>query len=172
MQGLIRFVGIANVAVWLGAVVFFTVAGGPAFFSAEMANVLPRQHAGRVAEIIIGRLATVQIWCAAIALFHLLAEHLFNGKRVERRIVVGLSVLLTINLAAKFWLLPKMHQLQTVRYAETTTPELKAAAISQFGLLHGLSWIGNLIVIAALGYYLWTLTRPPQPLGRFSTGLR
>ncbi len=172
MHGLIRFVGIVNAAVWLGAVVFFTVAAGPAFFSAEMATVLPRQHAGRVAEIIISRLATVQIWCAAIALLHLLAEHLFSGKRVEQRTLGSLLVLLAINLAAKFWLLPKMHQLQMVRYGETTTPEQKAAAISQFGLWHGLSWVGNLIVIACLGYYLWRLTRPPQPLGRFGGGLR
>ncbi len=172
MHSLIRFVGIMNAAVWFGSVVFFTIAAGPAFFSAEMATVLPRPHAGRVAEIIISRLATVQIWCAAIALLHLLAEHLFSGKRVERLTLGGLAGLLVVNLAVKFWLLPTMHRLQIIRYAESSTPEEKAAAISQFGLWHGLSSAGNLVVIACLACYLWVLMRPPVPVGRFGGTLR
>lgn len=172
MQSSIRFVGIVNAAIWLGAVVFFTIAAGPAFFSAEMATVLPRPHAGRVAEIIIGRLATVQIWCVVIALLHLLVEHLFSGRRVEQMTLGGLLAMLGINVLVKLWLLPKMHLLQMIRYSESVTPEQKNAAISDFGLWHGLSSLGNLFVIAWLGFYLWTLTRPPQLSGRFAPALR
>ncbi len=172
MHGLIRFVGILNAAVWFGSVVFFTIAAGPAFFSAEMATVLPRPHAGRVAEIIISRLATVQVWCAVIALLHLLAEHLFSGKPVARLTLGGLVGLLLLNLSVKFWLLPTMHRLQVIRYSELSTPEQRDAAVSQFGLWHGLSSAGNLLVIACLAYYLWLLLRPPAPVGRFGGVLR
>jgi hypothetical protein len=171
MHGLIRFVGIVNASVWFGAVVFFTIAAGPAFFSAEMASFLPRPHAGRAAEVLISRLANVQIWCAVIALLHLLVEYLFSGRRADQLTLGALAAMLVINLTARFWLLPRMHQLQVIRYSDGATPADKAAAISQFGLWHGLSSFGNLVVIAWLGYYLWLLTRS-QPLGRLGSSLR
>ncbi len=171
MHSLIRFVGVLNASVWFGAVVFFTIAAGPAFFSAEMASFLPRPFAGRAAEVIITRLANVQIWCAVIALLHLLVEYLFSGRRADQLSLGVLAAMLLINLTARFWLLPRMHHLQVIRYSGVATPAAKDAAVSQFGLWHGLSSIGNVVIIAWLGFYLWQLTRP-QPLGKYGGGLR
>jgi hypothetical protein len=39
MIGILRFIGIANAAVWFGSLIFFTVVVGPAFFSEGMINL-------------------------------------------------------------------------------------------------------------------------------------
>lgn len=169
MQQVIRFVGVLNGAVWFGALIFFTVAAGPAFFSAEMASFLPKPHASRAAEVIIGRLFQLQQWCAAIALLHLLVEYLYSGKRAPRFVLVLLVSALVLSALGGHWLLPKMHELLVVKYSATTTELEQAAAGSAFGMWHGISWIMNLLMIGMLTYYLWQLTHPTRGV-RF-TGL-
>jgi hypothetical protein len=53
----LRFLGVANAAIWLGAAVFVTCLAGPAFFSAEMLAVFggQRYYAGAAAEVFISR---------------------------------------------------------------------------------------------------------------------
>ena len=168
MQPFLRFVGVLNAAVWFGSVVFFTLMAGPAFFSAEVATFLPRSYAGRVAEVIIGRLVMLQIGCAVIGLLQLGVERLYFGRRSDRWITAVLTVLLGMNLLAAGWLLPRMHELQQIRYSRTASETQKASAAGSFGLWHGLSQAANLAAMAALGTVLWRLTRP-VPVARFAT---
>ena len=160
MHIFIRFVGVLNAAVWFGAAVFFTVAVGPAFFSAEILEFLPRPYAGRVAEVILERYFILQQWCAAIALLHLLVEYLYSGRPADHFTVGLLGVLLCIGLAGGYWLQPRMHALQRARYSSQTTPAQKADAERAFGLLHGASQVVNLLSMAGLLYHVWRVTRP------------
>ena len=164
MQSFIRFLGVLNAAVWFGAVVFFTVVAGPAFFSGEMAGFLPRPHAARAAEIVVARLVSLQEWCAVIALLHLLVEHLYFGRR-SGRLVLGILIgMLAVNVIAGWWLLPKMNGLQRIRYSPQASEVQRAGAKSAFDLWHGLSQLGNLLVMSGVGFHLWNLTRPPAQL--------
>ncbi len=160
MQAFIRFVGVLNAAVWFGAVVFFTLVGGPAIFSTEMQGFLPLAYRGRVAEVIIGRLFLMQQWCAVIGLLHLLVEYLYFGRRGEGRRATLLTGLLFVNLLGGYWLLPRMHELERIRYSPLSTATQVAAAAGTFNVWHGFSQVVNLLAILALGYYLWKLTRP------------
>jgi hypothetical protein len=160
MQAFIRYVGVLNAAVWFGAVVFFTLAGGPAFFSDEMLSFLPRPYAGRAAEVMIGRLFVLQQGCAVIALLHLLVEQLYFGRRGAARRAALLGGLLIVNVLGGHWLLPRMHELERIRYAPASTVAEAAAAASRFGLWHGFSQVVNLLVIVSLAYYLGKLARP------------
>jgi hypothetical protein len=164
VQPFIRFVGLVNIAVWFGAAVFFTVAAGPAFFSAEMLGFLPKPYAGRAAEVIIERYLLLQQWCGAIALLHVLVEYLYSGRQTERWSLGLLSALFVLALMGSYWLQPHMHELQRTMYATTSTVVQQAAARSRFGLLHGASSVVNLLMICGLLYYLWKLTRAVQPL--------
>jgi hypothetical protein len=163
VQPFIRFVGLINIAVWFGAGVFFTVAAGPAFFSADMLSFLPRPHAGRAAEVVIERYLLLQQWCGAIALLHMLVAYLYSGRQVERLSLGLVSTLLVLALIGSHWLVPHMHQLQRTMYSPVTSAVQQAAARSSFGLLHGASQVVNLLMILALLYHLWHLTRPLNP---------
>ena len=153
-----------NIAVWFGAAVFFTVAAGPAFFSAEMLSFLPKPYAGRAAEVIIERYLLLQHWCGAIALLHVLVEYLYSGRQVERWSLALLSALFVLALIGSYWLLPHMHDLQRIMYSSAASIAQQAAAKSRFGLLHGASYLVNLLMIAGLVSHLWRLTRAGQPL--------
>ncbi|MCB1125921.1 MAG: DUF4149 domain-containing protein [Verrucomicrobiae bacterium] len=168
MQTAIRFIGVVNAAIWLGSAVGFTVVVGPAFFSSEMLGIFPRPYAARAVEVVIGRLYSFQMLCAFVALLHLAFEY-FQQPRPPSRFHVGLlTVLLGLNLAGTFWLLPTMHQLEAVRYSDATTVEQKTLAKQRFGFWHGSSQVVNLGVMLALGYHLWRLTRPADK-PRFSS---
>ncbi len=164
MQRLLRFVGLLNLAVWLGGAVFFTVAVGPAFFSGEMLSFLPRPYAGRAAEVIVERYLGLQCWCAGVALLHLLAEYLHSGRPVARLTLGLLTGLLALGLLGGNWLVPKMHALERVRYSPRTTPVEKAQAAATFGVLHGTSQAVNLLQLAGLLYLFWDLARPGSAL--------
>lgn len=162
MQTAIRFIGIVNAAVWLGSAVCFTIVVGPAFFSTEMLEVFPRPYAARAVEVVISRLYSFQMLCAFVALLHLAVEY-FQQPRPASRFHVGLlTLLLGLNLAGAFWLLPTMHHLQAVKYSPQAAVEDKAAAERRFAFWHGTSQVVNLGVLAALGFHLWRLTRPPE----------
>ena len=170
---LLRFVGLVNAAVWLGSAVFLTFAAGPAVFSPQMAEVLPRYHAGRVAQILLSRYFILQYVCSGIAVLHLLAEWLYAGRKPGRFDVTLVSVLLGCALLGGIWLQPKMKQLHVVKYATNTSLVQKEAATRSFGLWHGVSQSFNLVLLGGILAYFWrktndaTLPRPlrsPRPL--------
>ena len=84
MIGFLRFVGVANAAMWFGASIFFTFSVGPAFFSDKMIGLLTRPYAGAAAQIVIERYFLFHELCGAVALVHLVAEWLYMGKPLQR----------------------------------------------------------------------------------------
>ncbi|RME92859.1 MAG: DUF4149 domain-containing protein [Verrucomicrobia bacterium] len=172
MQALIRFAGILVVVVWLGGMVCFTLVVGPAFFSAEMGEVLPRPHAARAIEVLFERYYVVQIGCGALALAQLLVERVVSRRRVGRWRAAVLGLMVAGAAWGAYWLLPSMHNLQAVRYGPGRSAEERREAAGAFAFWHGVSQGMNLAGMGVLVWHLWWLTRPedlrkPLRLGRF-----
>lgn len=160
MVGLLRFIGLVNAAVWFGALVFFTLAVGPAFFSEQMLGLLGRPHSGAAAQIVLSRYFNLQIWCAGIALAHLIVEWLYTARPFQRYILLLLMVLFTLGLLGGFVIQPKMKELHLRMYAVESSETVRKSAGRSFGLLHGTSMVLNLFVISGVLVYLWHVAKP------------
>ena len=171
MLGFLRLVGILNAAVWVGTVIFFTFAGGPAFFSDDMMQLLGRPHAGAAAQILVYRYFIVQQWCAGVALAHLIAEWLYSGRPFARLNLLLLMSLFMISILGAYVMHPKLKELHLRIYSPQTTQEVKVSAKRSFGILHGASSVLNLFVIGGVLVYLFQVTKPVNNT-RFSSVTR
>jgi hypothetical protein len=160
VQRAIRFIGVLNAAVWLGAAVFFALAARPAFLSAEMLSFLPRPHASRAAVVMLDRYFVVQQWCAGAALAHLLLEYVQSGRSMGGWILGMLAGLLGVGVAGGHWLAPALHELQRVSFSTLAAAAQKAEAAGRLTALNITFEVVNGLVILALLYYLWCLSRP------------
>jgi hypothetical protein len=166
--GFLRIIGVINAAVWFGSLIFFTTAVGPAFFSDEMTSLLTLPYAGAAAQIVLKRYFYLQIWCAAVALAHLIGEWLYSGKPFQRFTLLLLMSLFSLSLIGGYIFLPKMKQLHLRMYAVQTTPAEKVSAKRSFWILHGTSSVLNLFVICGVLVYVWQVTKPVNT-ARFSS---
>lgn len=153
--GLLRFVGLLNAAIWLGAAISFTVALGPAFFSAEMKSILPPPYNGAAAQIIIKRYFILLYCCGGIALLHFVLEKLYSGKVFERLTAGALVFAICLGLLGGIWLQPKLRDLHLKKYDSRSSPELRAQVDRSFKTWHGVSQTMNLAVIGGLLLYFW-----------------
>jgi Domain of unknown function (DUF4149) len=167
--GFLRFVGIANAAVWFGAAIFFTLGVGPGIFSEDIQKLFGDAafpyYAGGVALVLIKRYFVLQYLCGMIALVHLLAEWLYLG-RAPSRFTLGLVILLVIlALAGGIWARPRMTALRQTMYSAPTQAQREEAK-NTFRTWHGLFQTVNLFMIIGQGVYLMRVTRP-QDTGRY-----
>ena len=140
---------------------FFTLAVGPAFFSEEMLRLLGRPHAGAAAQVVLSRYFGLQMFCAGIALAHLIAEWLYTARPFQRFALLLLMGLFAIGFLGGFVLQPKMEDLHLRMYAEQAmTQEDRQSAERSFRILHGTSMVLNLFVISGVLVYLWHVAKP------------
>ena len=163
MIGFLRFLGLLNAAVWLGAAISFTIALGPAFFSSEMKTLLPPPYNGVAAEIVIQRYFILLHCCGGIALLHLILEKLYLGKRMERLTLAVLALSISLALLGGFWLQPKLKQLHLKKYDARSPAALRADAGQSFKIWHGISQTLNLFVMGGLLVYFWRLSISSSP---------
>ena len=166
MSGILRFVGVVNAAVWLGAAVCFTFVAAPAMFSAEMKEILGPQnypfYSGRIAQMVVARFFVLQYVCGAIALAHLLVEWLHLGRPLLR-LTAGLATgLFALGLAGGLWLQPKLKQLHQSKYAhsEPHSPAAKEQVARSFRVWHGVSQAANLLALIGLTVYVARVASP------------
>jgi hypothetical protein len=163
--GLLRFVGMVNAAIWLGAAVFFTFAGGPAVFSDDMRTLLGGTNfpyfSGAIAQILIARYFKLQLVCGGIALAHLFVEWLYLGRPVRRFTWGLLVILLGLGLAGGVWMQPKIKRLHHAKYTSATA-QGRAEARDALRIWHGAAQGVNLLVLAGLGGYLWRMAQPEE----------
>ncbi len=161
MIGLLRFIGLLNAAIWLGAAISFTFALGPAFFSEEM-KALFRQHYynGAAAQIVMKRYFILLYCCAGIALLHLCLEKLYSGKTFERLTSVALALAISLSLLGGIWLQPKLRELHLRKYNARSSLEVRSQADRSFKTWHGVSQTINLFVIGGLLIYFWRSSGP------------
>ena len=165
---MLRFVGVLNAAVWIGAAIFFTFVAAPAFFSPEMKQLLGPAYSGAAAQIVVKRYFVFHLVCSTVAIAHLVLEWLYSGRPLHRWLLYLLLGIFAAALLGGFVLEPKMKQLHYVMYARGVTPAQQAQARSTFGLLHGLSQVGNLAVLAGLLANFWQVNNPNTPIRFFS----
>lgn len=173
----LRFVGVLNASVWFGGAVFFTLTAGPAVFSPDMLNnfggvqhPLSRFYAGLVAQVLIDRYFSLQLWCTGIAILHLLAEWLYTGRAARSLVIYLLGFVLVVGIFSSFYLQPKLKELHLTKYSSQAALEVREEATQSFRLWHGVSQTLNLIVLAGLGFYLWHVVNPSDGV-RF-TGMK
>ena len=168
----LRFIGVLNAAVWLGAAVFFTFAVGPAFFTAEVTDIFHgRFWPGVMAQFVVGRYFYLQQICGVVALVHLVAEWFYLGRALKRLNVVLLGGLLLFGFVGGFWFQPKLHELHLAMYSmnEQYQPVSlsvaeRTAARKSFRTWHGVSRVMDLVALAGLVVYFWRVTHPSDDL--------
>ena len=161
MIGFLRCVGLLNAAIWFGAGIHFTFFAGAAAFSPEMKELIGANNypyfSGAIAQILITRYFRLQIICAIIAFIHLWADRLYFGRPPEKR-WVGLSLLLlSLTLAGRYWLQPRLSALHKLKYAVNVSPQVQEAASASFRAWHGVAQMINLAMLIGLGIYLWRI---------------
>jgi hypothetical protein len=167
VSGFLRLAGILNIAVWLGAAVFFNVSVGPAFHSEAMSDLLgPKSYpyfSPAVEQILAARLFHLQIACGVMALLHVLAEWLYSGRSPQKRWLALLVAVLAIALTAGGWLEPKLAMLHNVRYGGNAGIGQRENAARAFSAWQQADRLANLLVIAGVAVYLWGVVNPPDP---------
>jgi hypothetical protein len=164
--GFLRFLGILNAGVWLGAAIFVTVGAAPAIFSQEMKDLLGAKYypsfSGSIAQIVIARYFRLQVICCFLALVHVLAEWLYCGKTPRKLRLSLLIGLVSVSLVGDYGFQPKIKELHHVKYSPAATPAQREAAAQSLRAWHGLSQSVNLLMLVGLTVYLWRLTNPPD----------
>ena len=152
---------VVNAAVWFGAGLFLTVVVGPNFFSPAVTDLVGRQNAGLIAQSVLAKYFVLQGVCTAVALA-LQLRSVTGGSALARRSRWGLAVVLMLVCVGGFWLQPKLVELNRQRYATTTSTEERAVLARQFGMWHGVSQVGNLLVLIGALAHLVILAHGPQ----------
>ena len=166
MNGILRFVGLLNVAVWLGGTVFLIVVAAPALSSSDTSRLLgPANfpyYSGAIAQLVLARWFHLQIVCGIIALLQLLGQRLCSG-RFHRKLTVGLAVaLFAIAIAGANWMTPRIQELHSLRYTTTATPAQRDTAARSLRNWHWLLQFSNLLTLSGLVIFGWQLDHPPD----------
>jgi len=168
----LRFIGVLNAAVWLGAAFFFTFAVGPAFFTAEVKDIFKGLFwPGVMAQFVIERYFYLQQICGVIALVHLIAEWFYLGRPLQRLNVALLAGLLLFGFVGGFWIQPKLHELHRVMYsmneqyqAVSLSVAERTEAAKSFKTWHGVTRVMDIVALAGLLVYFWRVTHPSDDL--------
>jgi hypothetical protein len=171
MLPIIRALGLLNAAVWFGAAVFFTAVAGPAIFSPEVANFLPRPQAGRLALALIDRYFLLHYVCGGIALVHLIAEWLASGRPLPRFRLALILGLLAVALAGGFGIQPGMRAQHRKAYDPKTPAAEQAIALKEFRRTHGLTQAANLGLMAGMLIHLLMIPATGLPRAGLRKGV-
>lgn len=155
---IVQLVFVLTTAVWLGGAVFFTFVAGPMFFAPELAEALPKPRDGLVAQELIHRFTAFQLSLAAIAALALLVGWRFEsegeGGKFPRARALLLAAMVALIVFGLIYITPRLEWLHQMKYPDYfkigTTPEETAYANKSFGPLHGISQVGNLVVLFGL----------------------
>ena len=163
MQRIWYVLAVVNAAVWFGSGLFLTVVVGPNFFSPAVTDLVGRQNAGLIAQTVLAKYFVWQGVCAGLAL-GLQWCHCGGGRRAWRSRGLLAALLVLVGVGG-LWLQPKMVALNRQRHAVTTSDEERAVLARQFGMWHGVSQVGNLLVLLGAFAHLVILAHGPTAHG-------
>ncbi|MGE3308613.1 MAG: hypothetical protein AB7O66_01495 [Limisphaerales bacterium] len=173
----LRLAGLVVASIWLGGTVLFVVALDPLFGRAEVVRLLGPLYSGELGLIAIQRFQLFQVLCASVALIHTLADWLYSGRPLDRRLLALLVVLLISASLGKVWLAPKCRALNIQAHLgpnqrvlrEPGTPAQRQAAHS-LAVWQGLGVILNVISMAGISLYFYHASHQgnggPRPFPR------
>lgn len=162
----LRFAGMANAAVWLGAAVFLALGAEPGVFSTETLGHLKRPSYDSVVVdgILRTRFLYFSLACGGVALLHLMAEWLYLGRRVPRfslGLVAGLIVLVLLNCG---WLESHLSALHEARFKAQASRFAAQQAQQSFDRWQRASTAGDILMLGGLVLCLWRVARDDDPL--------
>jgi hypothetical protein len=168
----LRFVGVLNLAIWLGAAVFLALAARPALSSQAMKETLGAGNypffSEEILRIVLVRYLYVQLVCGVIAVVHLFAEKLYLGKSPDQGVLTVLVCLLIVSGLQGGVIQPKLKALNRAQY--TSTPQNRQAAQQSFGTWKGILTLSQLFTLGALTFSLWRTANPPETPRFISSG--
>jgi hypothetical protein len=160
----LRFIGLMNASVWLGAAVFFSACAVPATLSPEMEQLLGAKNfpffSGAAAQIITSRYFVFLSVTAVVALLHLLAEWLYMGRPARRLSMFLLGGLLAVVLICGLWIEPHLETLHNRRYAPGIQTVERAAAARSLRFWQAGFVVLNSLMMAGLVVYVWRVANP------------
>ena len=166
----LKFVGMTNAAVWLGAAVFLALGVEPGVFSTETLGFLKKPFYDYFSVVMDGIIRTHFLYfslkvCGVVALMHLMAEWLYLGRRVPRpslSLVIGLIALVLLNC---LWLQSHLFGLHEARFkTQTSRPAAQQGLQQSFDRWQRVSMAGDALMIGGLAFYLWRVAREDDPL--------
>lgn len=163
MIGLLRIVGVLNAAVWLGAAVFFNFLAAPLFSNPEVTSVLPWKYSGWVAQAALDRHFQLHLWCAGIALLHLVSECVYLGRPLSRFQLFLLAGLLCLALVGGYGLQPQLEKLHVKRFHAGSTPQEVQQATRGYGAWSAVTQFLGYLALAGVVAHLWHVTGLNQP---------
>lgn len=156
----LRLTGLATAAVWLGGTVLFIFALDPLFSGSHLLRLLGPLHAGETGLLAFERFQLFQVVCASFALIHVLAQWLYSGRPIDRRVLILLVVLLGLASGARLGIAPRCRVLnaqaflgpnrQILRQAQT--PAQRQAERS-LAIWQGIAVVLNILSLAGVTVY-------------------
>lgn len=163
----LRLAGLGAAAVWLGGTVFYVLGVDPLFGRTELLRLLGPLHAGETGFLAAQRYYLFQVVCASVALVHALAEWLYSGKPLDRRLVLLLSILLAAGSLGRLYIIPTSQGLNARAYMgpqrqiqrQPLTPAQRQAEQS-LGLWQGAAIALNILTLAGVTLYFLQQASP------------
>ena len=163
----LRLAGLVVASIWLGGTVLFVVALDPLFGRTEVLRLLGPLYAGEIGLLALKRFYVFQILCAGVGLVHVLAEWLYSGRPLDRRLLALLSLLLVLASTGKVWLAPKCQELNVQAYLgpnqrvlrEPATP-IQRRAEHSLTVWQGVAVVLNVVSLAGVALYFFQASSP------------
>jgi len=147
-----------NAAVWFGSAVFFTFLVTTVFHVPEILKVLGWCYSGWVLQFLWARYFDLQLWCAGVALLHLVAECVYLGRPLSRFQLYLLVGLLCFALMGGFLLQPKVKELHLARYQKDAPSQQVKAAERAYPVWNGVTQFLNYLSLLGIMIYMWQVT--------------
>ncbi|MAZ12806.1 MAG: hypothetical protein CMO71_08370 [Verrucomicrobiales bacterium] len=174
MAGFIRFIGIFNIAVWVGGSVFFSFLAGSVFFSPEVTRFTPPPYNGLVAQAMLERFFMLHYICGILGIAHLLIECFIKQGTFPKKGIIYVGLLLLLAIIGGKLISPNLNLWHQQKYqfqikTEGEPPmiefkpyakEIRQTAKLKFTVWHGISQTVNLIMLLMLLFYFWKLVHP------------
>ena len=169
MIAFLRLAGLATAAVWLGGTVLFIFIVDPLFGRAEFVRLLGPLHAGETGFLAAERFQMFQVICASVAIMTTLADWLYSGRALDRRVIALLVVLLALGSLGRLWLVPKCRDLNLQTYLgpgrqilrQPTTPEQRQAENS-LAVWSGVTVFLNIVVLSGTFVFFLQSAAPSE----------
>jgi hypothetical protein len=164
--GFLRFIGLLNAGVWVGAAVFLILGAEPALHSNAARAYLLKSHgyfAGALDGVIRARFLYFNLVCGGIAMTHLLAEWLYLGRPIRRIsvwLVLILCALAIVNIGVFESRVGLFHE---ARY-RGATPAARQEAQEAYDHWRRASNTADLLMLAGLCVFLWSVARDENVL--------
>jgi hypothetical protein len=100
----------------------------------------------------------LQMWCAGVALLHLVAECVYLGRPLSRFHLFLLVGLLCSSLIGGFLLQPKVEKLHLARFQKDAPAQQIKSAERAYPVWNGVTQFLNYLTLVGIMVYLWQVT--------------